>query len=95
MASKSQVILAVMAYGLYPSFDVRSDEKDEVDKVKALILRLIGRRAPMGAVPRFSFEVSRDQFQDLESGKCLSDYNFKDGSRVNVYIYWERWPPAP
>ena len=33
------VTLAVMAFGLYESFDVRVDETDEVDNVKARICR--------------------------------------------------------
>ena len=70
---------------------MRTQGNATIARIKALILEIIGDRRPRGVVPAFSFQVSQDQWQDLDSDKRLSDYNLT-GGRVNAYILWD---PAP
>ena len=83
-----EVSLAVMAYGLYDSFDVRVDPSATIDEITALVLCLIGDRKPRNVAPAFSFEISRHQWQTLKPDQRLSDYNI-EGKRINVCIWWD------
>ena len=84
----SEMTIVVMGYGMYPSFEVKTWGYMTIEKIKTCILEIIGERRPRGVMPAFSFQVSKDKWQDLESNTRLSDY-YSTGGRVNVYISWD------
>ena len=83
-----EVTLAVMAYGLYDSFDVRVGPNARIDNITALVLYLIGDKKPRKLTPAFSFEMSRHKWRTLKPDEQLSDYSM-DRERINVCIWWD------